>query len=490
MSRPLRYLLVTTLLGGCSLAPDFALPEMPLPASFKEQPSGAQIKTPQGQWAEAALLEKSERGQWWKIFGDDRLNELQIEAAAANQSLIASAARVKQARATAGASASTFFPTVTLGGNAVRAQPSSAGTVAFGGPAGIELNPYTLYSAGATASYEVDLFGRVRDNERALLASAEAQEALYYSTLLMLQSDVAQAYFSLRALDAERALLRDAINVREEAARIMQRRFELGEAGEQDQARTVAELASTQAELIALNRRRAVLEHALAVLLGKMPSEFMFAEAPLEAMPPEIPAGLPSHLLLRRPDVGAAVNAMQAANARIGVARTAFFPQLTLTASGGFESAELSDLFLWSSRNWALGQLGGSALAMTLFDSGRNLARLDVAHAAYEESVASYRQQALVAFRDVEDNLSDQLLLAEQSLKQDAAAQAATRTFSLTQLRYDEGDANYFEVVDAQRNSLAAERAALQTRGQRFITTVSLVRALGGGWDTPEETAP
>jgi multidrug efflux system outer membrane protein len=176
---------------------------------------------------------------------------------------------------------------------------------------------------------------------------------------------------------------------------------------------------------------------------------------------------------------------MAAANKRIGVARTAFFPILNLTASGGFESTELSDLFLWSSRSWALGQLAGSAITMTIFDNGRNIARVDIAEARYQESVANYKTQVLAAFRDVEDALSGQRLLAEQSLQLEQAADAASRTTELTQLRYDNGDVTYFEVVDAQRNSLAAERAAVQTRGGRYLAAVALIRALGGGWDAP-----
>ncbi len=474
-------LLFTAALSACSLAPDYDPPQIKTPEAFKEQ-SAAENKT--GQWKPGEPAETSDRGEWWKIFSDDVLNALEQQAVTANPSLQATAARVDQARATVRANASTIFPTIDIGGNAVRAQPSSAGVAAFGGNPSAQLKPYTLYSAGGTASYEVDLFGRVRDNEKALEKNADAQEAMYRSVLLALQADVAQHYFSLRALDTERALLRETVVMRREAMRIMQKRFDLGEAGEQDLTRAQSDLAGTEAELIALDRRRAALEHALATLLGKMPSEFSFAEAPLQGLPPEIPAGLPSSLLERRPDIAQAQAAMAAANARIGVARTALFPSLNLTASGGYESTSLSDLFTWPMRTWALGQLAGNALSMTVFDNGRNLARIDAADAAYNEAVANYKSQVLAAFREVEDHLSDQHLLAGQSEKLDASAVAATRTTALTQKRYDEGDVNYFEVVDSQRNSLAVERAAVQARGQRFITTISLIRALGGGWET------
>jgi multidrug efflux system outer membrane protein len=474
-------LAMTSLLSSCSLAPSPEIPETKTPEAFKEQSN--EIK---GEWKEIKPLEVSDRGQWWKIFDDEALNTLEVDAANANPSLAAASARVEQARANVRANNSTLFPKIDIGAGASRSQPASAGVAAFGGNPNAQLNPYTLYSAGAVASYEVDLFGRVRDTESAYEAEAKGQEALYKSTLLMLEADVAQQYFTLRSLDAERALLRDTIKVREEAQRIMQKRFDLGEASEQDFRRAEADLSGVQAELLVLDRSRAVYEHALAVLLGKNPSEFTFAEAPLELVPPQIPPSVPSTLLARRPDVSAAISAMEAANKRIGVARTAFLPRLVLSASAGVESLTLSDLLKWSSRTWTLGQLAGDALSMTVFDSGRNIARVDLADAAYKETVAGYRAQVLAAFRDVEDALAAERLMAEQAVKTGESAFAATRTTELVQKRYDEGDVNYFEVVDAQRNSLAASRANVQTRGQRFIAAVSLIRALGGSWgETP-----
>lgn len=518
---------VTTALSACSLAPDFKAPDMGAPSAYKsEAPADAEQK---GEWKPIEPMEKSDRGEWWKIFGDSSLNDLETQAIAANNTLKAAFSRVQQSRAEVRAVASTLFPTIDLGGNAVRSKPATASTAAFGG-SGAPLKPYNLYSAGAVASYEVDLFGRVRDSEAALEFDAEGQEALYRSTLLALQADVATHYFTLRSLDAERALLRETVSIRTEAQRIMQKRFDAGSSSEQDLSRTQAELAGAQADLIAIERTRSAYENALAVLLGKMPSEFHFADAtisppkqskssdavqaeplldiapfkPLQTpmpepqanaikarfnlQPPQIPAGIPSMLLARRPDIAHAQNAMQAANKRIGVARTAFFPSLNLTVSGGAESTALSDLFQWSSRTWALGQAAGSALAMTLFDNGRTIARVDSAQAEYEAAVSEYRQQVLVAFKDVEDALTDQRLLSEQAVQQDAAAAAARRTTDLTQKRYDQGDTSYFEVVDAQRNSLAAERAAIQTRGTRMTAAVNLIRALGGTWDAPINT--
>ncbi len=254
-----------------------------------------------------------------------------------------------------------------------------------------------------------------------------------------------------------------------------------GVAGEQDVSNALTDLESARAELTSVERQRAGVEHALAVLLGKMPSEFNFADQKSTAIPPRVPPGVPSALLQRRPDIAASFDMMAAENERIGAARAAFFPDLSLTATGGFESAALGDLFRWSARTWALGQVAGLALTLPIFDNGRHSAELDGARASYDEAVANYRQQVLVAFRDVEDALAGQRLYARQLQEADAASNAAARTLKLTQKRYQEGDAEYFEVVEADRTSLAASRAAVETKGQRMIAAVTLIRALGGG---------
>ncbi len=483
-------LLITTLLSACSLAPDFKMPDQKLPDAYKEQPTNAEATSTEerGSWKKAESLEDANKGQWWKVYGDDSLNKLEDEAQAANQSLKSAASRVDQSRETAEASSFSFLPDIGINANATRAKPSDASLAAFGN-SGVKLKPYNLYSAHGVVSYEADLFGRIRDSYRALLLDSDAESADYNNVLLALQSDVASNYFSIRAIDSEMRLLHDTISIREKAMRIMQRKYDVGASGEQDLTRTMSELAATKAELISLERERNVLEHALAVLLGKMPAEFSLAAAPLVGSPPELPPGLPSTLLERRPDIAAARFAMESANTRIGVARAAFFPDISLTAMGGFESTQLSNVFKWSSRTWGLGQLGVAAVTMPIFDSGRNLARLDTAHAAYDEAVSNYRQAVLVGFRDVEDNLSNQRLLAGQSQAQDAAAAASARTTEVIQTRYDEGDIDFFEVVNAQRDSLSAERAAVQVRGQRFLTSIALVRALGGGWDFAKSKA-
>lgn len=468
-------------LSACSLAPDFILPETKVPESYKEKPGTVDAYDPK-LWKQATPMATADKGQWWRVFGDERLNQIEALAMKNSPTLQAAAARVEQARGQLQANSSSFFPKIDIGANAVRTQASPASLAAFGTPAPGRPDPYTLYNVGASASYEADIFGRVREGERAFLFEVEGAESLHANVMLTLQADVAQHYFSLRALDAERKLLREAISTRREAARIMKKRFDEGAVGEQDYTRTAAELASTEAELLALRNQRASLEHGLAVLVGEMPSGFRFIAAPLDALPPQVPAGIPSELLERRPDIAQAQSAMAAANARIGVARTAFFPRLILSASGALESMTLGDVFDWSGRTWTLGQLAGSALSMTVFDDGRNAGLLKAAEGSYQESLANYRGQVLAAFREVEDNLSAQALEAAQMQKLDEAAAAASRTTAIAQRRYDEGDVAYFEVVDAQRVSLAMQRAAVQVRGQRFTTAVALIRALGGSW--------
>lgn len=466
-------------LAGCSLAPTFQKPSVDVPPSFKEDKNGAD-KVDSKLWREAQPLEAANRGQWWQIFSDQKLDALEAEAAAGNQSLKASAARVEQARAAVRANAADVLPNINAGANVSRSAPN---------PITFSPAAFTLYSTQASASYDPDLFNRVRDADKALAFDAAATQASYRSVLLSLQADVAQDYFLIRALDDERLLLRETVVIRKKEAKIVKDRFKHGDVGAQDDANARSDLASAQADLSGLDRQRATLEHALAILLGRAPAGFSLPDSPLSGVPPAIPGGVPSTTLERRPDIAAAIAGMQAANERIGAAKAAFFPDLLLTASAGAESSALNNLFHWSSRAWALGQVGALALTLPIFDNGRHSAALAGARAAYDESVANYRQQVLVAFKEVEDGLSDQHYLYRQWTQAKEAATQASRATYLEQKRYDFGDVDYFEVVTTQRTSLAAERAAVELRGQRFITTVNLIRALGGGWDMPPSAA-
>jgi outer membrane protein, multidrug efflux system len=462
-------LFAALVLAGCA-APELQAPAIDVPSGFKEAADA-------GRWKEAQPAETQPRGEWWKTFGDSTLDKLVTEATNANANLAAAAARVKQARALAGVAESDRVPSVNAQFGGQRARASD---VSLGLPAGTPLSPVTAWQGKLTASYEVDLFGRVANNVSAAQADAAAGEATYRSVLLALQADVAQTYFRLRATDAELAFLNETVRLREENVRINQRRYDLGDLGELDLARAKTELSTTRSEAIALQRQRAQLEHALAVLLGKPAAAFSADTNPLLASTalPGIPPGLPSALLERRPDIAAAQRAMIAANARIGVAKSAVFPVLRLTAAGGGESEDLSDLFKWSSRTWVLGAL----MSLPLIDGGRNRNNVVRSEAALEESVASYRQSVLSAFAEVEDNLVGLRALAGQAQAIDDAVASARRTAELADKLYRAGRSSYLDVLDAQRNLAAVERTAVQLRGTRATTTVALIRSLGGGW--------
>lgn len=454
-------LLAALLLVACSTAPQLKQPPMDMPSAFKEAPDGTRWKI--GQPAEAQA-----RGLWWLAFKDPALTALIEEATRANASLAVAAARVRQARALAGLAESDRGLQLGAG---IGAQRSGAQDVA----------PANQYQARMTASYEVDLFGRVGASVNAAQADAAASEATYKSVLLSLQADVAQTYFRLRETDAELATLEQAVQLRTQGVKVTQSRYDNGDIGEFDLARAKTELASAKAEAIGLQRQRMQNEHALAVLLGK-PAAMFSAEArpfPEGALLPVIPAGLPSTLLERRPDITAAQRAMVASNARIGAARSAMFPALLLNGGLGTDASSAANLFKWSAHSWVLGAL----MSMPILDGGRNQANVARSEAVLEESVAAYRQNVLVAFAEVEDNLAGLRILGGQAEQLDAAVAAARRSADLAQKLYSAGRSSYLELLDAQRNLAAVERNAVQLRGSRAVTTVALIRSLGGSWE-------
>jgi outer membrane protein, multidrug efflux system len=465
-------------LAGCSLAPTYEVPSTPTSTTFKEA-AQTPAQEDAGTWKTAEPSEDMARGEWWKVFQDARLNELETEALDANQNLKAAAARVKEARAMNQAARAGLFPSLDAGFGPTRERVSAASVFEADGT---NVPQQTFWRAQANASYEVDLFGRVASNVDAAHADTQRSEALYRSVLLALQADVAQNYFALRELDAEADVFTQAVQLREQALKLVKRRYAEGEITELDVSRAQAELASAQSDAMTVQRLRAASEHSLAVLLGRAPAEFSMSADPLKPVDLRIPAGLPSSLLERRPDIAAAERTMAAANARIGVAKAAFFPSLNLTGTGGFESATLGDLFKWSSRAFLLGPLAGTALNVPIFDGGRRKGNLANARATYEEDVANYRQQVLVAFREVEDNLSDMRILEDQTKTQHQAVAASQHAVDLSRVQYAEGAVNYLDVIDAERTVLQARRAAVQLQGIQAASTVNLIRALGGGW--------
>lgn len=452
-----------------SVGPDYQRPETPAGAAWRDTDSIA--------WKGGVPADAFARGEWWKLFADPALDDLEARASSANQNLRAAAARVEEARAAAGLAHSAYWPQVGVNPSVSRDQSSL--TVVNGLP-----NPLaTTYRAPLAASWELDLFGRVRRLNESARAETEASVATYEAVRLSLSAEVAMTYFSLRALDRESALVVDGVELRQRALALVTSRRRSGAATDFDVARAETELAATQAESAALANRRSGLQNALAVLVGESASGFQLSAVTNQpsVMLPAVPAGLPSDLLERRPDVAAAERALAAANARIGVAKAAFFPAISLTGSAGYASGDIDQLFQTDSRVWSV----GPSLYLPIFQGGRNRANLGRSRAAYDEAVARFRQDVLVAFREVQDALTATRLLADQSAAQDRAVAAARRAGELAQKRYDAGFVNYFEVIDAQRTVLSAERAAAQLAAQQLNNSVALIKALGGGWTAP-----
>ena len=451
------------------VGPTYKAPTNQVPENYKASEHGV--------WKTGSPADTLTKGAWWEIFQDETLNELQRRAATNNHNLHAAMARVEQARLTARMSRTELLPNLTFNPSYRRERYSPNQQPSFGA-----LTTSTI-RVPLDLSYEIDIWGRVRRGLEASRANAQAQLAAFQNVLLTLHGDVAQSYFSLRALDAEIKTVAGTIGLRKEQLKLTRGRFEGGIGNELDVARAETELATVESEFAALARRRVEYENALAILVGEFPSNFKLAALPTDGarwteVIPEIPAGLPSELLERRPDVAQAERELAAANARIGVAKAAYFPVVTLTGNGGYMSAEFSNIFDWSSRIWSF----GPSISLPIFAQARNRANVQRTRAAFEESAAKYRQQVLVAFSDVENALAGIKYLAEQSEAQARAFNSSQRASDLAKQRYESGFSSYLEVIDANRATLAAERTIAQLTAQRLIASIQLVKSLGGGW--------
>lgn len=452
------------IVATASVGPDYHRPDVTSPVA----------------WKTASAATALPRGAWWTLFNDPSLDVLVTRALSANQSLAAAAARVEQARAAAGVARSSYLPSVGLNPSVSRARSSE--TIDNRAP----VTESTTYRAALDASWELDLFGRVRRLNESARAEATASTADFENVRLALAAEVASSWFTLRGLDRELTLVTDGVVLRRKALELVSARRDNGAATDFDLARAEAELASTEAEAAALANRRAAVQNALAVLVGEAAPSFEISAGKSEITnPPAVPAGLPSEMLERRPDIAAAEAQLAAANARIGVAKAAFFPAISLTGSFGYASGDIDRLTNADSKLWSV----GPSLYLPLFQGGRNQANLARSRAAFDESTALFRQRVLVAFREVQDALTSTQLLAEQDAAQDRAVAAARRAGSLAQTRYDAGYVNYFEVLDTQRTVLAAERATAQLKTQRLVNSIVLIKALGGGWQHPVAVA-
>jgi NodT family efflux transporter outer membrane factor (OMF) lipoprotein len=453
------------LLAGCAVGPRYSRPAASVPPAYKEEPPG---------WKTAQPNDQITRGKWWEIFGDPQLNSFEEQINISNQSLKAAFAQFEQARALVTFNRANYYPTVTTGVSASRNRQSQNRGLATS----LSKTNFSDLVLPVSVSYEADVFGRLRRTVEAARSSAQASAGDLESLSLSLHAELAADYFQLRTFDAEERLLNDTVAAFEKALQLTQNRYRGGVASAVDVAQAQTQLETTRSQAIDLQVQRSQLEHAIAVLLGQPASSFSIAAAPWATPPPAIPPGLPSDLLERRPDIAAAERRASAANAQMGVARAAYFPLFTLSGSGGFESSSIT--------NWFNGPSGfvsaGASAVVTAFDVGRRRAVSEQARAAYDQTVANYRETVLTAFQEVEDNLAALRILENEATTQDAAVNAAQHSLELSTNRYKGGVVSYLEVITAQSIALSDERAAVDILRRRMIASVQLIKALGGGW--------
>jgi NodT family efflux transporter outer membrane factor (OMF) lipoprotein len=449
-------------LGACSLAPVYQEPPLPLPAAFKEA----------GDWVPATPADDTPRGAWWTVFNDPLLNELASSVQVSNQNVAAASAAYAQARALVAGQRASLFPIVSLDAGADRGGASASSANSSG------TRVRNTYQASLGASWEPDLWGRLRGGVESATASAAASQADLASATLSAQGELVANYLSLREADVQSELLGGTIVGYQRVRQITQNRYDAGIAPKTDLLQAETQLATAQAEQVGLQRQRAQLEHAIAVLAGKTPAEFSLSPAALSPTVPEIPLVLPATLLQRRPDIAGAERRVAAANAQIGVARAGYFPSIGLTASYGYGASRVSDLFSASASAWSL----GLSLAQRVFDAGAVDAQVASARAAQERSAAQYRQTVLTAFQDVEDQLAATRVLALQEKYRRTASTSADQVEQQVLNRYRAGQVSYTEVVTAQAIALQARRTLAQLQSDRQVVAVALMQALGGGW--------
>jgi NodT family efflux transporter outer membrane factor (OMF) lipoprotein len=464
-----------SLLTACAVGPHYVPPQVPAPAAYKEQAV-----------ADGGLLQPAQprdhlsREGWWELFGQAQLNDLEARLMRSNPGLAEAEARVRQARALVRQDRAAYFPVITDTTSTTRTRP---GTGTRAGASGSTLTEYAL---GVDASWEPDLWGRIRNTVASGKASAEAAVGDLESTRLSLSAELAADYFQLRSFDAELALFDQTIDAYQRAATLTRNQYDAGIVSRADVEQANTQLASAQAQAIDVRLQRAQVEHAIAVLIGEPPASLSLAPMPLEGEPPLVPADLPSRVLERRPDVAAAERRVAAANAQIGIASAGFFPALTMGGNGGFQATQLQQWLSWPMRAWSV----GPALALTLFDAGARRAAKAQAVAGYDVTVATYRQTVLAAFQDVEDNLAAERLLAEEAERQRAAVAAAQRALDISLNQYRAGLVSYLQVATQQTALLTNQRTAVSLTARRFAAAVQLVRGLGGGWNATAAGEP
>jgi NodT family efflux transporter outer membrane factor (OMF) lipoprotein len=457
--------MVVLQLTGCVVGPKYHPPAVPAPPAYKEV----------GDWKPAQPNDQNLGGTWWTVFQDPQLDALELEVNVSNQNLKAAVAQYQQSRAVLRYYRADYYPAATVDPSATRTRVSAnAPTNSI--LRGATYNDFVL---PLDVSYQADVWGRIRKNVESYREQAQASAADLATVNLSMHADLAVDYFQARSLDAEEQLLNSTVTDYEQALQLNESRFQGGIASEVDVEQAKTQLQTTRAEAIDVGVLRAQYEHAVAILLGKPPEEFSLPPLPLTAPPPHVPIGVPSDLLERRPDIASAERLVASANAQIGVAKTAYYPLINLGATGGFESSVITTLINGPSGLWSI----GLSAAETVFDAGRRRSLNDQARAAYDYQVATYRENVLTGFQQVEDNLAAVRILEHEATVQDEAVAAAQRSLELSNIRYKGGVTSYLEVITAQSAALADEVTAVNILGRRMASTVLLIQALGGGWD-------
>jgi NodT family efflux transporter outer membrane factor (OMF) lipoprotein len=465
--------------SACAVGPKYRRPDVQTPPAYKEQ----QVPAGSDQWKTANPSDGTLRGNWWELFGDPRLNRLEEQVAVSNQNVKQAEAQFRQARALVAFNRAGYKPTVTSQPALTSSYTShNLGARGFGG------GQFTQYNLPFGVSWEPNFWGRVSLAVESAVAAAQTSAADLENMRLSMQADLAADYFQLEGLDMEEQLLRDTIAAYEKAVQLTIVRHNSGVASRTDVVQAQTQLDSTRAQLTDLGVSRAQFEHAIAVLAGQPPSTFSLPVGRINGVPPPIPAGVPSQLLERRPDIAAAERLVAEANSQLGLAQVAYYPSVTLGLNPGFQSSSIANWLTWPSRFWSL----GPSVAQTLLDFGRRHAQTRQSAASYDATVASYRQTVLSAFQEVEDNLAALGLLDREAVQQDAAVKGARDALQLETDRYKAGTVSYLDVITSQTIALTNERAAVEILQRRMTSAVQLIRALGGGWDatnlpTPEQ---
>ncbi len=478
MSRrlPVVALISVVVVGGCTVGPKYHMPSVQAPAAYKEL-TPADLKTTDG-WKVAQPSDSVLRSDWWQMFNDSELNSLEARVNVSNQSIAAATASFFAARAIVREARSQYFPTVSTSPSISESRQVS--------PNSGQVSQGPAYLLPFDASYVPDLWGRVRNAVKSASAAAQVSAADLESTRLTVHAELAVDYYDLRAQDGLKQVLDSTVVAYRESLRLTTALYETGIDSDEAVAQAETQLETAQAEDTNLGILRSQYEHAIALLVGQPASTFSIPAEPLKANPPAIPFGAPSQLLERRPDIAAAERSVAEANAQIGIAKAAFYPTVTLLASGGFESGAITDWFTWPSRVWSV----GPSVAETIFEGGLRRATNQQFEAAYDETVANYRQTVLTAFQQVEDNLSALRILSQEIQQQDTAVQSAQRNLSLATERYRLGIDPYLNVITAQTTLLSNQQTAVNLRLQQMTSSVQLIEALGGGWNASQLPSP